>query len=1239
MMPEVSSGVLADGHLRNNIAGARPRPGVHKRSKPDMEKRRRARINASLAELRSLIPESVRKNNRRFSKLEKADILEMAVQYMRVLHGNSKEKNQLSSRSYSLGYSECAQEVTQFLQTVPAPGCNTTSELKNSLLDHLSGCALHQAPDSPSKTQGSENVTELAVRTDVDLASSSLVARYLLSDAPPPGGPGTSSDDNHRDMQVTPPAAVSSTSDELVCNKRMTENSKGVSYSSGQEDNSNGSSRISHQNQSEVNDLVCQAIREWSFDENICETKCHRIKPNTKELGHARRSLLVEFENATPDPRTVTVNSTLHHQSRQNQDCNEQSNDNTNGNQNTQGYQKSPPQNQQNPSKFREDEDQSGNRLYNDHMASYKMDKSQHGTSNVHLACPQQQEHTNAGTNNITPACGSSLADQVEEIDFVSGTDSCGVFEPGPADPNLDSNITGENDSIDIDMNNDVLNNNTSNKPNLNDVKNRMNNVTLNGDESKGSDGTFRSGDHTYFKKAEDTLRAPKISFHGPKFSDILPKKPTTDIAMDTTPTENSLTTNGSLMNSVQNTMAVCQVKPVDSTAPAAPQNPQCIQENASSPVTNMLSIDCYNRSEKVEVDSETHTVRNSASKTCNNEASDFSEIGESQTTPRESSQVKDQITSSRPIVNPTVQIIAKPTQLKSISSVFIPIFVQTSFGTGDVPAFQQAFLINPSKEPSNITLSTSSSSTTSSLRKLTPIAPKLSSSQKSPLILNKIYDGKYSVLNTNPHVPACSLNMGSVPDMGQTVATSSVSTVMPTNKATTILHNQLPYTHKPKINLAVLDKKVPGNSPSFCERTVTGTNCIYTFRSVTADNVFSREHNNINNKNSHPDGDSSNFKTISDPENVSQSLRSFKSIKLNDQEHCSTSSFHRASMVNQDTEHSDHCGSHEDECQTSRESPDTHNSSSSTISECNNVTWNRKNTKKSTDLIYNDMPANDSNQIFHSRNIPRHMLAREVGTNPTCPETSRKDDQHYIDVTPTAMNKSLPERVDPVSCSAEDMHALSTSGNSSSLPPSTSGISTPLNWTAKDSENLIRTGDIIATKHHKRDGKAYKTVEQQMENRTMPLSRIMFSMRDLQPFYCLVVEIFIMTIPTKITHVFRLTKSSEQKTSNLGLAHIQPVRHTILLVTLCPHTTDTEKKKDLHSSQLPSEDPFRRDRSLSMTSRMSFLRLDQSDQLKSYHTRQDLSQHHQACDGDRIPALSSETDDEAVWRPWSSRF
>ncbi|GFO08210.1 hypothetical protein PoB_003471500 [Plakobranchus ocellatus] len=88
-MPEGSSGVLADD-LRNR--NARSRNGTLKRSKPDMEKRRRARINASLAELRALIPDSVRKNNRRFSKMEKADILEMAVQYMRLLHNNTKGK-------------------------------------------------------------------------------------------------------------------------------------------------------------------------------------------------------------------------------------------------------------------------------------------------------------------------------------------------------------------------------------------------------------------------------------------------------------------------------------------------------------------------------------------------------------------------------------------------------------------------------------------------------------------------------------------------------------------------------------------------------------------------------------------------------------------------------------------------------------------------------------------------------------------------------------------------------------------------------------------------------------------------------------------------------------------------------------------------------------------------------------------------------------------------------------------
>uniref|UniRef100_A0A8D0H2D3 Hes family bHLH transcription factor 2 n=1 Tax=Sphenodon punctatus TaxID=8508 RepID=A0A8D0H2D3_SPHPU len=53
--------------------------------KPLMEKRRRARINESLNQLKTLILPLIGKDNSRYSKLEKADILEMTVQFLKEL--------------------------------------------------------------------------------------------------------------------------------------------------------------------------------------------------------------------------------------------------------------------------------------------------------------------------------------------------------------------------------------------------------------------------------------------------------------------------------------------------------------------------------------------------------------------------------------------------------------------------------------------------------------------------------------------------------------------------------------------------------------------------------------------------------------------------------------------------------------------------------------------------------------------------------------------------------------------------------------------------------------------------------------------------------------------------------------------------------------------------------------------------------------------------------------------------
>lgn len=57
--------------------GAEPR----RANKPLMEKRRRARINQSLAALKALILDTAKAENTKHSKLEKADILELTVRH------------------------------------------------------------------------------------------------------------------------------------------------------------------------------------------------------------------------------------------------------------------------------------------------------------------------------------------------------------------------------------------------------------------------------------------------------------------------------------------------------------------------------------------------------------------------------------------------------------------------------------------------------------------------------------------------------------------------------------------------------------------------------------------------------------------------------------------------------------------------------------------------------------------------------------------------------------------------------------------------------------------------------------------------------------------------------------------------------------------------------------------------------------------------------------------------------
>ncbi|KAK3512302.1 hypothetical protein QTP70_003292 [Hemibagrus guttatus] len=87
-------------------------PLNNKLRKPMVEKMRRDRINSSIEQLKSLLaPEFL--NQQPDSKLEKADILEMTVSFLRQQHQQQSAFS--SSTAVNQGFSRCAHDIVHFL--------------------------------------------------------------------------------------------------------------------------------------------------------------------------------------------------------------------------------------------------------------------------------------------------------------------------------------------------------------------------------------------------------------------------------------------------------------------------------------------------------------------------------------------------------------------------------------------------------------------------------------------------------------------------------------------------------------------------------------------------------------------------------------------------------------------------------------------------------------------------------------------------------------------------------------------------------------------------------------------------------------------------------------------------------------------------------------------------------------------------------------------------------------------
>ncbi|XP_022915656.1 hairy/enhancer-of-split related with YRPW motif protein [Onthophagus taurus] len=107
-----------------------------------IEKKRRDRINTSLSELKRLVPSAFEKQGS--AKLEKAEILQMTVDHLKMLHAKGLDSFAYDPHKYAMdyhgmGFRECAAEVARYLERIE--GLDIQNPLRLRLTSHLQCCA------------------------------------------------------------------------------------------------------------------------------------------------------------------------------------------------------------------------------------------------------------------------------------------------------------------------------------------------------------------------------------------------------------------------------------------------------------------------------------------------------------------------------------------------------------------------------------------------------------------------------------------------------------------------------------------------------------------------------------------------------------------------------------------------------------------------------------------------------------------------------------------------------------------------------------------------------------------------------------------------------------------------------------------------------------------------------------------------------------------------------------------
>lgn len=159
MTAKVSSKKTSPSRSQTSSPASSTASGEPRRAnKPLMEKRRRARINQSLAVLKTLILDSAKSDNTKHSKLEKADILELTVRHFQ----RHRNLDTPGINKYRAGYADCVREVQRYLETPDAQTmCVIDPGIRQRLLRHLENCVAEIDTDISPQAQPTPCATVL----------------------------------------------------------------------------------------------------------------------------------------------------------------------------------------------------------------------------------------------------------------------------------------------------------------------------------------------------------------------------------------------------------------------------------------------------------------------------------------------------------------------------------------------------------------------------------------------------------------------------------------------------------------------------------------------------------------------------------------------------------------------------------------------------------------------------------------------------------------------------------------------------------------------------------------------------------------------------------------------------------------------------------------------------------------------------------------------------------------------